>query len=850
MKTGVFFALVALAFLVLVACGGGGAGGGGGGGPNRPVADPGPAQTGDVGQLITFDGSASAARNGTTIGGLAYAWTLTSAPAGSTATLTNSSGPLSSIRPDLAGTYVVSLVVANGINSSSDPASTTLTAVAIPVEDPAQVAAQLSATLDVTENMVRLDWRDSFPAGTSYRIESRNPNGTFSAVETIAGIGGGSAAMTWQRLYTNATTFRVWAIIPGKELSLLTQQGQRNLPVSMPSSISIGEPAFLTGGVDMRYDAKTSWSLDQTNLGPGTPFSSPGAGLFFTLDTTVAANGRHVLTSRTDRGESVFSEFRQFITTSNPNLALNASSNRVDNTLNVDVRATSQAGVTSVTLVMDGGAPITLTSPNVCLNEACEPGDPPNAYRFTFNTAAFGSGNHTASATAIDGANATKTLNLPFSSGPGLVVTPVSGTFVSGMLQIQGTTSSNIAAPVSVTAFLGGTPVLQTTNASFSGSFDLAGVMPGKHTLTVSARDSAGATTSVQRPVVVASSAGLAHQPLFQVDEGASLLAAFDDRVVYVTSDGTARVRHVGTSAEMVLAGPTSPRSSWAMTSDWIYAAAASPACAPRRFCMLRWSTSNGSATSLTNLDSRSLLYQLGLAAQARYLVWKSSVTTLLVYDVQANTFTQIGAASGSAPRMDAWDFAVGADGTPTVYMWTASFFDLTSLLSRWTPAGTTSVLSANEISELRDVKLDSATVAYHSTTTAITGPVAALATQPRAGGPATTIASAADRFLQRDGVLLWQDAIPGSASNPSFNLRVTSDTRGPVTLVNDTRAFGSAGSGFAVFHQPGSRGTFTWNGASGVTALRVDGEPLLMFITGNWMYFKLGAGVYRVSLG
>jgi hypothetical protein len=89
-----------------------------------PVANAGPAQTVVSPILVTLTGAGSYDPNGDT---LTYAWTLTSIPAGSTAVLAGSTTVSPTFTADLAGAYVASLVVNDGVVSSA-PSTVTVTA--------------------------------------------------------------------------------------------------------------------------------------------------------------------------------------------------------------------------------------------------------------------------------------------------------------------------------------------------------------------------------------------------------------------------------------------------------------------------------------------------------------------------------------------------------------------------------------------------------------------------------------------------------------------------------------------------------------------------------------------------
>jgi serine protease len=145
---------VVLAFVV-AACGGGGGGGEPAPAANTPpVANAGAARSVEAGSVVNLDGRASTDANGDAI---TYSWTITTRPAGSSAALSGATTATPSLRPDVAGSYVVQLTVSDG-RASSAPATVTITAT------PPNAAPVANAGPDqtgVTGTLVRLDGRQS-----------------------------------------------------------------------------------------------------------------------------------------------------------------------------------------------------------------------------------------------------------------------------------------------------------------------------------------------------------------------------------------------------------------------------------------------------------------------------------------------------------------------------------------------------------------------------------------------------------------------------------------------------------------------------------------------------------------
>lgn len=93
----------------------------------KPVANAGGNQSSVVGDTVSLDGSGSFDAN---LDPLTYRWSIVSAPDGSMATLSSTASVQTSLTPDLPGTYVVSLVVNDGL-VDSDPSNVTVVATSI-----------------------------------------------------------------------------------------------------------------------------------------------------------------------------------------------------------------------------------------------------------------------------------------------------------------------------------------------------------------------------------------------------------------------------------------------------------------------------------------------------------------------------------------------------------------------------------------------------------------------------------------------------------------------------------------------------------------------------------------------
>lgn len=160
----------------------------------RPVADAGVDQNVQVGVLVNLDGSASHDPSGKS---LSYHWTFASMPDGSQTALVGGSSATPSFTPDVAGAYILQLVVDDG-QAQSLPDTVVVTAASAnsaPVADAgndrnvavkSQVTLDGSGSSDADNNALTYQWTMiSRPAGSSATLSGADtvtPSFTADAV--------------------------------------------------------------------------------------------------------------------------------------------------------------------------------------------------------------------------------------------------------------------------------------------------------------------------------------------------------------------------------------------------------------------------------------------------------------------------------------------------------------------------------------------------------------------------------------------------------------------------------------------------------------------------------------------
>ena len=188
---------------------------------SAPVANAGVAQNVVAGSVVTLDGSTSSDANGDS---LTYAWTLTSKPAGSSATLSSVTSAKPTFKADVAGTYVGTLTVNDGkVNSTAMTVSITAAVANVAPVANAGVAQNVvagsavtldgSASSDANSDSLTYAWTlTSKPAGSTAALSSAtSAKPTFIA--DLAGTYVASLTVNDGKLSSTTTTSSISAAV-------------------------------------------------------------------------------------------------------------------------------------------------------------------------------------------------------------------------------------------------------------------------------------------------------------------------------------------------------------------------------------------------------------------------------------------------------------------------------------------------------------------------------------------------------------------------------------------------------------------------------------------------------------
>ena len=751
----------------------------------------------------------------------------------------------------------------------------------------ASTTALLTSVVQLASNTVQLSWADTYPSGSRYRVEAQNPDGSFSAVETLSGLGGVGGLMQWQRAVTVATVYRVQAVLPDRSVVISTSQGQSSVRVPAPEAapqivLDQSEPVAGIARLSLSGTGAwqgVSWFSDLGRIGVGS-----GAEGAITWTTNSETNGAHLILAKVQVAPDSYTEIRRTVQVSNSNLAINASVSGTTGTVLVDVRASSQFGIARVEARFDGVAAGSLSAPNACSRYCAGAND---VYRFTVDAAQAGSGSHSMVVTAIDGSGGSKaaTVPVPIANLPNLTLSsPVDGAFVHGVLQLAGSVVSDRAGAVRVSASLGEFEFLNSTTSNFTGTFNLAGLNPGSYTLTVRATDAGNTSTVIQRTVTVSTSPNLVYAPIFNLGSNGQLIKVDESNpalVLYRAEDGSYRVRNTSANTEILLQGATGiPHLyNWAMDGGYVYVEGGFLGSTGTGYqdcplvCIYQWSP-GGIRTNLSTANPNAVSSKVGGGrayeqyprAHAGNVIWidaaGSSPGTFTRFNLTSGAYSTVNQPAGTNYLINnEYDFFVDANGNVVFFFGAQSGGEgATSTFDvfRWSSLSNSSVKLSSGGARNIYPKTDGHTVAWlQSPVGSSAGSSASLLSQAVSGGAVQTVSTnASEGFVLRDGLLAWRETATTAGAGRTGGLVTTvtgikANAGGTTSTVSSlsTAVLYGAGGGHLVFGESGK--TYSWNAATRSSTLRLDAAPNQVMVSGTTMYFVMGAtqSVYRLLL-
>lgn len=213
---------------------------------NNVTANPGsPVTTFVPGPAVTLDASGSSSLNGAP---LTYSWSLSSAPAGSTASLSSTTAVKPSFVPDVVGTYVLDLTVSDGNSSATSTVTVTATSLA------SQFSVGHSSSVKVLNGVYQAgsEFACTITNTSSYALnvsqflfEALSATGSATPISTITttGITGPDTAISWTNSGNSAALLGGGVIGSGQSITIVERLNAAVPASSWKGLYTVGYPA-------------------------------------------------------------------------------------------------------------------------------------------------------------------------------------------------------------------------------------------------------------------------------------------------------------------------------------------------------------------------------------------------------------------------------------------------------------------------------------------------------------------------------------------------------------------------------------------------------------------------------
>lgn len=157
----------------------------------------------------------------------------------------------------------IQLVACGGAGGAGGTAATS-TATQPTAQDQADAkAAALSASLNLSTGLATLSWTDTFSKVSGYAIQQQTDGTTWTTIDTVPGQGGSNQAITWSGAANATETLRIQAIEANYSVSLLTQSGQSQVEIAVPTTlptIVLDQNERVTGEVQISVSNASAYS--------------------------------------------------------------------------------------------------------------------------------------------------------------------------------------------------------------------------------------------------------------------------------------------------------------------------------------------------------------------------------------------------------------------------------------------------------------------------------------------------------------------------------------------------------------------------------------------------------------